>query len=99
MGRGGYHRNMPLPPFPTGRPSNTASRQADRKSDNELLFKGILCALIGACVLGAPYFPAAPSSLQAIVAGASLVGWFALVLGCAFIGVYVRRRMAASRKG
>jgi len=26
------------------------------------------------------------------------VGWFALVLGCAFMGLYARRRMAANAK-
>jgi len=92
-----YHRCMPLPPPPTQRPNNPVTRKADKKADNELLFKGVLCALIGFAVLATPYFIQSPG-VQDIVAKASLVGWFALVLGCAFIGVVVRRRLAASGK-
>jgi len=91
---------MPLPIPPTRRPNTPASRQADNKANNELLFKGILCALIGLAVLTSPYFITSPG-MQGIVAKSSLValvGWFALVLGCAFIGLYVRRRMAAPTK-
>lgn len=88
---------MPLPIPPTRRPSTPASRQADNKANNELLFKGVLCALIGLAVLTSPYFITSPG-MQGIVAKSSLVGWFALVLGCAFIGLYVRRRMAAPTK-
>ncbi|MFI5444951.1 hypothetical protein [Polaromonas sp. UC242_47] len=76
---------MPLPSPPTRRHSN--------KANNELLFKGVLCALIGLAVLIGPYFISSPG-MQGIVASASLVGWFALVLGAAFIGVYLRRRLA-----
>ena len=75
---------MPLPPPPIRRQSN--------KTNNELLFKGILCALIGLAVLISPYFIKSPG-MQGTVASASLVGWFALVLGVAFIGVYGRRRL------
>ena len=82
------NRGMPLPPPPLRRHSN--------KANNELLFKGILCALIGLAVLISPYFIKSPG-MQGIVASASLVGWFALVLGCAFIGVYGRRRLTAPR--
>jgi len=88
---------MPLPIPPTRRPNNPASRQADNKANNELLFKGILCALIGLAVLTSPYFITSPG-MQGIVAKSSLVGWFALVLGCAFIGLYVRRRLVAPTK-
>jgi uncharacterized membrane protein HdeD (DUF308 family) len=83
---------MPLPTPPTRRPNKPASRQADDKASNELLFKGILCALIGVGVLASPYFITSPG-MQGIVAKASLVGWFALVLGCAFIGVHIWRRL------
>ena len=76
---------MPLPPPPIRRHSN--------KANNELLLKGLLCALIGLAVLVSPYFITSPG-MQGIVANASLVGWFALVLGLGFIGVYVRRRLA-----
>ena len=61
------------------------------------MYKRQLCALIGLAVLTSPYFITSPG-MQGIVAKSSLVGWFALVLGCAFIGLYVRRRMAAPTK-
>lgn len=77
---------MPLPAPPTRRHSN--------KANNELLLKGILCALIGLGVLISPYFITSPG-MQGIVASSSLVGWFALVLGCGFIGVYVWRRLTS----
>lgn len=88
---------MPLPNAPTRRPNNPASRQADKKASNELLFKAILLGLIGLGVLLSPYFITSPG-MQGIVANASVVGWFALVLGCAFLGLYIKRRMAASAK-
>lgn len=76
---------MPLPPPPIRRHSS--------KANNELLVKGLLCVLIGLAVLVSPYFITSPG-MQSIVANSSLVGWFALVLGLGFIGVYVRRRLA-----
>ncbi|MDO9359913.1 MAG: hypothetical protein Q7T70_13070 [Polaromonas sp.] len=76
---------MPLPAPPVRRHSN--------KANNELLFKGCLCAAIGLAVLISPYFIKSPG-MQGIVAGASLVGWFALVLGLAFVGVYLRRKFS-----
>lgn len=88
---------MPLPNAPTRRPNNPASRQSDKKANNDLLTKGVLCALIGLGVLLSPYFVTSPG-MQGIVANASLVGWFALVLGVAFIGLYLRRRMTAPVK-
>lgn len=66
------------------------------KADHDLLYKGILCALIGLAVLIAPAFMASPG-MKAVVAGSSLVGWFALVLGGAFIGQYALRRRAAGK--
>ena len=75
---------MPLPPPPT--------RRHSAKANNELLFKGVLCALIGLAVLIAPYFIKSPG-MQGIVARSALVGWFALVLGCGLMAVYGRRRM------
>jgi uncharacterized membrane protein HdeD (DUF308 family) len=68
------------------------SAQAQRRlADKELLQKGLLIAIIGAAVLLAPGFMAA-TPMREMVAASSLVGWFALVLGCAFIGRYVWRR-------
>jgi len=96
---------MSLPKPPKHRPSkagyststNTAQNQASQKANNELLFKGILCSLIGLGVLISPYFITSPG-MQGIVAQSSLVGWFALMLGLAFIGVYAWRRMAANKR-
>jgi hypothetical protein len=80
---------MPLPNAPTQKPNNSNVR---RKANNELLLKGFLCTFIGLGVLVSPYFINSPG-MQSIVARSSLVGWFALVLGIAFVGLYVRRRM------
>lgn len=88
---------MPLPAAPTRRPNNPGTRLADSKANNDLLIKGVLCAFIGLGVLLAPYFVSSPG-MQGIVAKSTLVGWFALVLGCAFIGVHVWRRVAAQAK-
>ena len=79
---------MPLPSEPTRSFTNTKSAQAD----TELLFKAILCALIGLGVLISPYFIVSPG-MQGIVAKSSLVGWFALALGLGFGLSYLRRLM------
>lgn len=78
---------MPLPSAPIQKPQNKAVTQAS----NELAFKGILCILIGLGVLVSPRFISSPG-MQGIVAQSALVGWFALVLGLAFVGVFLRRR-------
>ena len=88
---------MPLPNAPTRRPNNPNTRLADKKANNDLLLKGVLCVLIGLGVLVSPYFITSPG-MQGIVAKASLVGWFALVLGVAFLGLYAKRRMTAQSK-
>jgi len=89
---------MPLPSAPKNRLNNAVNRATDRKADNELLFKGILCALIGICVLLAPYFLHS-AEIGSTIAQASAAGWFALVLGCAFIGLFARRRWKAPTRG
>ncbi|RZJ27158.1 MAG: hypothetical protein EOO54_00140 [Haliea sp.] len=78
---------MPLPSPPVRRHST--------KVNNDLLIKGGLCILIGLSVLVTPYFIKSPD-MQNIVAGAAVVGWFALVLGLAFCGLYLRRRFTRS---
>ncbi len=88
---------MPLPEAPTRRPNNPASRQADTKANNDVLIKGILCIMIGLGVVVSPYFITSPG-MQGIVANTAVVGWFSLVLGLAFIGVYIKRRLAAAKK-
>ena len=77
------------------KPVNPSPKDSAKKADADLLFKSILCALIGLAVLLAPSFMSA-SGFRATVAGASLVGWFALVLGCAFGVLYAVRRRAAT---
>ncbi len=86
---------MPLPNAPTQKPASSKAAQASTKANNELAMKGILLILIGLGVLVSPYFITSPG-MQGIVAKSTLVGWFALVLGIAFVGVFFRRRMAAS---
>jgi hypothetical protein len=90
---------MPLPAAPDQKPNVPARRAAASalKANNELLIKGVLCLLIGGGVLLSPYFITSPG-MQSIVAQSTLVGWFAVVLGAAFVGLYARRRMAASAK-
>ena len=77
---------MPLPLAPTQKPSN----KIQTKANNELAIKGILCVMIGLGVVVSPYFLTSPG-MQSIVAQSALVGWFALALGLAFLGLYARR--------
>lgn len=76
---------MPAPP--PSAPRDARATQADR----EVLFKGVTCALIGLVILLAPYI-ARSGSVRELMAQAALVGWFALVLGLAFIVQYGLRR-------
>lgn len=80
---------MPLPSAPTRKPQSLKTH-----SSHDLLIKGILCALIGLGVVLSPRFISSPV-VQSVVAGSSWIGWFALVLGLAFVGLYVRRRMTS----
>lgn len=82
---------MPLPQAPTQLPSKKPSSKVNTKTNNELAIKGILCILIGLGVVVSPYFISSPG-MQGIVANSAAVGWFALVLGFAFMGLYARRR-------
>lgn len=74
----------PTPPTPP----------APSKADKELLFKGVTCALIGLVIVLAPYI-ARSGSVRELMAQAAAVGWFALVLGAAFVAQYVVRRIRA----
>ena len=80
---------MPLPSAPTRKPQSLKTHNS-----NDLLIKGILCVLIGLGVVLSPRFISSPG-VQSVVAGSSWVGWFALVLGLAFFGLYARRRMTS----
>jgi len=80
---------MPLPDAPTRKPLKNARTPAG----NDMLYRGVLCMLIGLAVLLSPRFITS-AGMQGIVANASWVGWFALVLGAALSGVYLRRRLA-----
>lgn len=60
--------------------------------------RGILCLLIGVAVLLAPRFLGADSGLSATIAGASAVGWFALVMGIALIAVDLVQRARSRSK-
>ena len=61
-----------------------------RKTRNDLLIKGLLLCFIGLIVLLAPAFIRSPG--MEAVAGSSVVGWFSLVLGLAFVGQWAWRR-------
>ena len=71
---------MPLPSAPK-----------NSKSRNEILIKGMTIALIGVIILLAPVFKP-ESGIGQLFAQSYLVGWFALVLGLAFIGQYLLTR-------
>jgi uncharacterized membrane protein HdeD (DUF308 family) len=58
--------------------------------------RGILCALIGIAVLVGPYVLQSPK-WRDMVAGAYLVGWFAVVLGIALVVGEVIQRMKKNR--
>ena len=81
---------MPLPQAPTQK----SVKKINTKANNELAIKGILCIMIGLGVVVSPYFITSPG-MQSIVAQSALVGWFALALGLAFLGLYARRLLNA----
>ena len=83
---------MPLPSELDQKPV----KKANAKANNELAIKGILCILIGLGVVVSPYFIKSPG-MQSIVAQSAVVGWFALVLGLAFVGLYAQRRLNARK--
>ena len=62
-----------------------------------MLERGILCILIGAAVLIAPNFLQSPTWRE-MVGGAYIVGWFALVLGIALVGVDLVQRAKAKAR-
>ena len=79
----------PLPPQPTRR---------GQKTQNDLLIKGLVVALIGLAVLLGPVFMP-DSEWRATVAASALVGWFALVLGGALVAQHLRAQWQRRYKG
>ena len=75
-------------------PGNTRTPRAD----TDLLLKGVICAVLGLLVLLGPRFLKSPALVEA-AAGSAVVGWFALVLGCAFIVQHLLARRKAVRRG
>jgi uncharacterized membrane protein HdeD (DUF308 family) len=88
---------MPLHKQAVEAPTQKPANKLNSKANNELAIKGILCILIGLGVVVSPYFITSPG-MQGIVASSAAVGWFALVLGLAFVGLYARRRMAGKTR-
>ena len=72
-------------------PFNPNPYEKQRASSTDLLIKGIVCSLIGLGILVGPYFMAA-GGMRDMVAGAWLVGWFALGLGVVFGVRFVTQR-------
>ncbi|SDI06304.1 hypothetical protein [Variovorax sp. OV700] len=64
---------------------------AQPKRQLRTLERGILCLVIGAAVLLAPRFLQGTRWFD-MVAGASVVGWFALALGVALVAVGLFQR-------
>ncbi|CAN5628819.1 hypothetical protein BH11PSE7_BH11PSE7_31750 [soil metagenome] len=88
-------KTNPQTPMPSGIPPNPAALRAE-KANKELLHKGLMLIFIGLAVLIGPYFMA-PGGMRGIVASSSLVGWFGLALGVAFMALYARRRWQAGK--
>ena len=76
------------------RPPSAPTPAPPSKADKEMLFKGVTCALIGLVIVLAPYV-ARSGSVRDLMGQVAAVGWFALVLGAAFIVQYVVRRVRA----
>ena len=62
-----------------------------KKNEDQMLMRGAMCALIGVVVLLAPMWLKSPGWRE-MVGGAQTVGWFALILGVALMGVALWRR-------
>ena len=59
--------------------------------NDQMLLRGATCLLIGLAVLLGPHVLRTPG-LREMMAGAQTVGWFAIVLGVAMVGVALLRR-------
>lgn len=67
-------------------------KKIDNDKKDQMLMRGLIVVMIGAAVLLGPYILRS-QDLRDLLRGAYLVGWFALVLGLAMIGVDLMRRM------
>ena len=75
-----------MPPSSTPPPT-----RRNGKADNEVLIKGLTCALIGLIILLTPYVKP-EGNVSQMLAQVRPVGWFSLVLGLAFILLFGVRR-------
>ena len=60
--------------------------------NDQMMLRGGIVTLIGAVILLGPYILRS-QDLRELLRGAYVVGWFALVLGLAMIGVDLVRRL------
>ncbi len=65
-----------------------------KPQNHDLLWKGMLCTVIGLAVLIGPSFMHA-TPMRDTVAQSAAVGWFSLVLGVAFTAHYLWQRRSA----
>jgi uncharacterized membrane protein HdeD (DUF308 family) len=75
----------------------TMSPRRAQKNENDVLWKGLLCAAIGLAVLISPSFMPA-NAMRDTIAGSYLVGWFALALGIAFIAQFAWQRSKRAQR-
>lgn len=73
-----------------------ASSSVRKSTASDVLVKGVILALIGLVLLIAPHFMGA-TSLRDMFVQAQTVGWFALVLGLAFVAKDGLRRLRERR--
>lgn len=73
-----------------------ASSSVRKSTASDVLVKGVILALIGLVLLIAPHFMGS-TSLRDMFVQAQTVGWFALVLGLAFVAKDGLRRLRERR--
>lgn len=81
-------RKSPSPSRPSDAPPPRVRKPG---LQDQLLPRGIATVVIGLAVLLSPGYIQSPT-LREAVAGAYLVGWFAVVLGVALVGLHLVRR-------
>lgn len=73
------------------RPADERMPESATMNKDQMLLRGAVVALIGIAVLLGPHVMRS-DGWRELLDGAQLVGWFALVLGAAMIGVDLLRR-------